>query len=175
MHEVGHAVDDARKIMGGDRAKDAGWDSLGTGSLSKKIAAHVGYDDDYIEDMLDDASSAPPKKAPKPPKGTSQTDWDKARVKAENFVKAIRVGKELWGDAAAAKAHAIAGRVYHEAYDGSWVGYNYAARSQGITGYQFRAPAEWFAELYAAFYSGKLNPKHTAAPWLHKLKAESNR
>ena len=53
------------------------------------------------------------------------------------------------------QCRAIAGRVYHEAYEGSWVGYNYAARSKGITGYQFRAPAEWFAELYAAYYSGK--------------------
>ena len=71
------------------------------------------------------------------------------------------------------KDRQIAGRVYHEAYEGTWVSYSYAARAQGITGYQFRAPAEWFAELYAAFHCEKLNPKHPATPWLRKLKAES--
>ena len=55
---------------------------------------------------------------------------------------------------------------------GSWVSYKLAARSQGITGYQFRSPMEWFAELYAAYFSKKLNPKHPAAAWLGKLKAE---
>ena len=69
--------------------------------------------------------------------------------------------------------NAIGDRVYHEAYAGSWVSYRLAARAQGITGYQFRAPAEWFAELYAAFWSKKLNPKHPAAAWLKSLKADS--
>lgn len=173
MHEVGHAVDDARNIMSGERAKDAGWDTPGTGHIAEKIAAHLGYDADYIEHMLDDANSTPPKKKPKVPDGKKEADWEAARGKAEAWVQAIRVGKELWENAAGAKAHAIDGRVYHEAYAGHWVSYKYAARSQGITGYQFRAPAEWFAELYAAYYSGKLNPKHTAAPWLHKMRAES--
>ncbi|MBX3608196.1 MAG: hypothetical protein KF788_23185, partial [Piscinibacter sp.] len=173
MHEVGHAVDDARDIMKGDRAKDAGWDTPGTGHIAEKIAKHLGYDAGYIEDMLDDANSNPPKKKPGVPDGKKKEDWDAARVKAEAWVKAIRVGQELWDNAAGSKAHAIDGRVYHEAYAGHWVSYKYAARSQGITGYQFRAPAEWFAELYAAYYSGKLNPKHTAASWLHAMRAES--
>ncbi|HEX7435384.1 MAG TPA: hypothetical protein VF308_01645 [Caldimonas sp.] len=173
MHEVGHAVDDARNIMSGGRDKDAAWDTHGTGAVAKKIAAQVHYDADYIESMLDDKASTPPKKKPKLPQGWKQVDWDKARGDAEAWVKAIRVGQKLWDNAAGSKDHAIGGRVYHEAYDDTWVSYSYAARSQGITGYQFRAPAEWFAELYAAFHSGKLNPKHPAAPWLRKIKAES--
>ena len=48
------------------------------------------------------------------------------------------------------------------------------ARAQGVTGYQFRSPAEWFAELYAAYFMKKMNPKHPAAVWLDKLKAEAN-
>ena len=173
LHEVGHAVDDARGVMSGGRDKDAGWDTHGTGAVAKKISAQVHFDVDYIEDMLDDKASTPPKHKPKLPKGWKQADWDKARDKAEKWVTAIRVDKKLWDDAAGAKAHSIDGYVYHEAYDGQWVSYRYAARAQGVTGYQFRAPAEWFAELYATFHTGKLNPKHPAAPWLQKLKAES--
>jgi len=50
-----------------------------------------------------------------------------------------------------------------------WVGYLADARKQGLTGYQFRAPAEWFAELYAGFRSGKLRDDHPAMDWLKKL------
>lgn len=174
LHEVGHAVDDARGIMSGERGNDAGWVSPGTGTIAEKIAAKVGYDKAYIEKMLDDKSSTPPNKAPKPPEGTSQADWDKARVEAEAWVRDIRVGNKPWGNAAMAKRRTTAdGIVYHEGYEGLWVGYKYAARAQGITGYQFRAPAEWFAELYAAYHMHKLNPSHPASKWLAKLKAES--
>ena len=40
---------------------------------------------------------------------------------------------------------------------------------EGLTGYQFRAPGEWFAELYAGFKSKKLGAKHPANDWLKKL------
>jgi hypothetical protein len=174
LHEVGHAVDDARNIMGGERASDAGWVTPGTGTIAEKIAVKVGYDKSYIEKMLDDKSSTPPKKAPEPPEGTSQVDWDKARAEAEAWVKDIRVGKDPWDNAAVAKRRTTAdGMVYHEGYEGRWVGYRYSARAQGITGYQFRAPGEWFAELYAAYHMHKLNPSHPASKWLAKLKAES--
>ena len=174
LHEVGHAVDDARNIMSGGRAKDAGWTTPGTGTIAEKIAAEVHYDKNYIETMLDDKSSNPPKKTPKAPKGGDENVWKTARDDAEAWVRDIRFGKELWDNAAVSKQRTTAdGMVYHEAYDGVWVGYRYAARAQGITGYQFRAPAEWFAELYAAFHMKKLNPKHPAAQWLGKLKAQS--
>ena len=67
---------------------------------------------------------------------------------------------------------AIGGRVYHEAYpsgDNQWVSYNLDARKKGITGYQFRAPGEWFAELYAAYYSGKLKDSHPYIDWLKQF------
>jgi hypothetical protein len=59
--------------------------------------------------------------------------------------------------------------VYHEAYARNWVGYLHAARLKGLTGYQFRAPGEWFAELYAGFRSNKLGPDHPAREWLTTL------
>ena len=43
------------------------------------------------------------------------------------------------------------------------------ARSQGITRYQFRAPGEWFAEIYAAFYMGQLKHSNPHNKWLREL------
>jgi nucleoid-associated protein YgaU len=49
----------------------------------------------------------------------------------------------------------VNGRVFHKAYDwGKWVSFDRSARpTYGISGYQWRAPGEWFAEVYACFYS----------------------
>lgn len=43
-------------------------------------------------------------------------------------------------------------------------------QAKGITSYQFRAPGEWFAELYAAYFSGKHKKDHPYASWLKPLK-----
>jgi hypothetical protein len=44
-------------------------------------------------------------------------------------------------------------RVYHESYAWpQWVSYKHAARAKKMSTYQFRAPGEWFAEAYAAYY-----------------------
>lgn len=59
---------------------------------------------------------------------------------------------ELWDDDDACAAAAVGGRVYQQAYAQVWVSYNLEARSKKLSGYQFRAPGEWFAELYACFY-----------------------
>jgi hypothetical protein len=63
----------------------------------------------------------------------------------------------------------IGTRIYHEAYARHWVSYVAAARAKGLTGYQFRAPGEWFAELYAGWKTKKLGPRHPALDWLTKL------
>ena len=49
----------------------------------------------------------------------------------------------------------VGSRTFHKAYSsGRWVSYESAARlSFGISGYQWRAPGEWFAEAYACYYS----------------------
>jgi hypothetical protein len=43
--------------------------------------------------------------------------------------------------------------VYHESYTSTrWVRYRGEARNWKVSTYQFRAPGEWFAEAYAAYY-----------------------
>ncbi len=59
----------------------------------------------------------------------------------------------------------IDGRFYARV-DNNWRSYRAAARSKGVSQYQFKAPAEWFAELYAAYQMKKLPDSHPDAKWL---------
>ncbi|WP_127996263.1 hypothetical protein [Piscinibacter defluvii] len=61
--------------------------------------------------------------------------------------------------------YVIGGRFYGRV-DGSWRSYRVAARSKGVSQYQFKAPAEWFAELYAAYQMKALPDSHPDAKWL---------
>ncbi|MGZ5238935.1 MAG: hypothetical protein ACXWCN_02350 [Caldimonas sp.] len=174
LHEVGHAVDDVKGIMKGGRNRDAGWKDHTASDIAGIAADHFKYDRAYLEVVTASKKGTPPAVKPAPPSGTKPEDWDLARQKAEDWIKSIREDAGIWWRGGECKRTALGGRVYHEAYAdwGSWVSYNLSARSQGVTGYQFRSPMEWFAELYATFYSQKMNPKHPAAAWLAKLKAE---
>ena len=170
IHEVGHAVDDAKKYMKSATFKAyAGWEKHTSDDVAAKVAAHFDYDLDYVKATLADKKSKAP---PAPPTRSDRTDadWDAARKKVDAWCQSVRVSNALWNQAGLSKQHAINGRVYHEAYDGDWVSYLFSARAQGITGYQFRAPGEWFAELYAAYFSKKLKKSHPATAWLKTLK-----
>jgi hypothetical protein len=171
LHEVGHAIDDKQHFMdrrAGDAAFGA-WQTHGgdVAPVAKavaqacKIAGAAG--EAYISAYLVGAKSPPPV-AP-----AGRADWADAVKAAETWCDAIRVGKELWESGSGAHDRAVDGRVYHEAYGGVWVSYDLAARTKGITGYQFRAPGEWFSELYAAFHSKKLKPSHPAVAWLQTV------
>lgn len=172
LHEVGHAVDDDNTFMDTHMAGAAygGWEDYGSdpSTPARVAAAHFKYDEAYIKAVLQGGTPAAP-----PPQGTvSQTDWDAIKVKVDEWCAKV-MGLRLWWDGSGSKAVAINGRVYQLAYDTpKWVSYLLAARSKGIHGYQFRAPGEWFAELYAAYYSGMLKPEHPSVKdWLpSKLK-----
>jgi hypothetical protein len=43
-------------------------------------------------------------------------------------------------------------RNFQEAYEKDWVSYDQRAWVRKVSPYQFRAPGEWFAEAYAAYY-----------------------
>jgi hypothetical protein len=46
----------------------------------------------------------------------------------------------------------LGGRIYQESYGSRWSAYDQTARAKKVSEYQFRAPGEWFAEAYAAYY-----------------------
>jgi hypothetical protein len=49
----------------------------------------------------------------------------------------------------------VDGRVYQRDHYKSYVSYEYAARINAVSNYQFSSPGEWFAEAYTAFYDPK--------------------
>lgn len=173
LHEAGHAEDDAAKFMEKRFGNEAfgGWKVDNTpDAAATAAAAHFKYDRATILAMLKAKGSPLPPVLPKPPKGVDQAEWDKRRDDAAKWCQSVRVEIGLWWKAGLSKQVAINGRVYQEGYDNYWVSYSYAARSQGLTGYQFRSHMEWFAELYAGFFSKKLKPNHPAAAWLQQFK-----
>ena len=171
IHEVGHAVDDDSGFMDkGGGSAHAGWQEHSADEVAAIVAAHFGYDEGYVKATLATKNSTPP--APvKPPVPAKKAEWEAAQKKVDAWCQSVREGNGLWWKAGLSKQHAIGTRVYHEAYEGRpWVSYLYAARAQGITGYQFRAPGEWFAELYAAYFAKRLKKSHPAVAWLKTFK-----
>ena len=113
-----------------------------------------------------------PKHAP-----VTNLDWSAlARDEAVTHCAAIRMsrGDGLWSrGAAAAGRYALKDkRLYFESYKGDWTSYQIDARKKGVSSYQFRAPAEWFAEIYATYYLGKLPTANPLYTWLESQEAE---
>lgn len=172
LHEVGHAVDDHKGFMAG-RGKEAAFGNwrVYQGDLTKiaeKVKGRFGYDLQYIKDKL---NLQAPADAPLPSDNSkTPQQWAKEKADVDKWC-ALTCKEGLWWNGAGSKEAAIDGKVYQIAYANQkkWVRYDYDARKQGIHGYQFRAPGEWFAELYAAHFCGKLNQSHPAAAWLKTL------
>lgn len=174
LHEAGHAVDDQRSFMTGvaGNAAYGDWQEHGGNvtPVAQAIAGHYGFAEAtaYVAQYISDAGGtlAPPEC----PETVDPEVWEQRRRQVCAHVDMARAGNNPWASAAIAGKLNIGGRVYHESYDtGSWNSYAFAARKQAITGYQFRAPGEWFSELYAAYHSKKLKDQHPAVTWLKTL------
>jgi len=99
-------------------------------------------------------------------------DWKAlAKHKAVEWFSHVKIAGEdsgLWDSDSNTKKYAVGSRVYQEAYGNQWWSYEIGARGTLVSTYQFRAPGEWFAECYAAYFVGKLPDKHPVAAWLRK-------
>ena len=188
LHEVGHAVDEDKGFMDG-KVGDANYGGWRTHNVAE-VAAAVGDGKAFFADFarlprafLQAYLEAVLRKQAVDAAGVTgklgqgdRPDWKAlkkhAAVECAENIRLKSSDSGLWdrGNGAAAK-YAINGTVYQEAYDGKWVSYALAARGQILCDYQFRSPAEWFAEPYAAFFLGKLKPSH---PLHAMLKADKD-
>lgn len=172
LHEVGHAVDDKKRFMNGKSGDSnfGGWQVHGRDvvPVAEAVAKFTKFNTpEGLKYLIAYLMGGKPV-APVVP--TLRTlDWATCQAEAEAWCDEIRVDKQLWDNEGASAAHEVDGRVYHEAYNNTWVSYELAARTKGITGYQFRAPGEWLSELYAAYHCKKLKPSHPAISWLATL------
>lgn len=87
-------------------------------------------------------------------------EWGRAVIEKGTY------GGLYWGGDAAAQKYSVGGRIYQESYPDKWWSYSLAARGTAVSEYQFRAPGEWFAEAYSAFYEERLPTSHPLHGWL---------
>ena len=170
LHEIGHSLDDANNFMRSKGRDDeyGGWVEYGAKiePIAVAVAAWAHYDKSaaqkqYVVDLILGNQ-------PQVPAGLDK-DATKALAEVQRWHKTATT-PEVWKDEAATKSMCIGERIYQMPYPDEWVSYKVAARRRGLTGFQFKAPGEWFAELYAGYKSGKLKPSHPALKWLSKIK-----
>jgi hypothetical protein len=172
-HEVAHGIDDEQGFMArnGHLEEYGGWTNYGASvqPIADAIGADARYaafyktaeQRQYVLDKLLNKPVTAPIAAPLSPE-------DVARQAFDNWYS-IATSANVYRRQADCDAIKLDKHVYHEAYSRVWVRYLAAARSKALTGYQFRAPGEWFSELYAGYRSGKLKDTHPAMKWLKKL------
>ena len=160
LHEVGHAVDDKLGFMKKHGERLAGWKVYGAdvAEPARAIADKFGFDADYVAEYMLNAQG---RDLPIPdPANCDAEEWRRRMEECRIFVDRARVGNKPWSSASIAAACAIGKHTYVESYEGNWARYLTEQRQYAVSGYQFRAPGEWFSELYAAFHSGRLNDNH---------------
>src|SRR5262249_19243834 len=109
LHEVAHAVDDKKNVMGGKGGNAyADWQSHKVDHVRTVAVSALKYDKAYIQAPLE---GSPPDTPPDPPAGVDAAKWEEQRLKADAWCAAVVVGNELWEKAAQAEASAIGSRV----------------------------------------------------------------
>ena len=160
LHEVGHAVDDKLQFMKRKGHALAGWTEYGgnVDEPAREIAGEFGFDPSYVAEYM---MSSQGRELPVPaPVGCPPDEWRRRMTECRMFVDRARTGNKPWSSASIANACAIGQYTYVESYEKRWARYLTSERKLGVSGYQFRAPGEWFSELYAAYHSDRLNDAH---------------
>lgn len=170
LHEIGHAVDDRLGFMNARMGQAAfgGWQVYtDLTPIAQAVAAAKNFDEGFVRQLINGQEPAPVVMPVDYPGGEAK--WAKARQAVLDWHQLATQG-EIWYSFADSKKAAIGDDVYQEAYANNWVSYKLAERAKGVTGYQWRAPGEWFAEVYMCWHGGKLDKaKHPFKDWLNAL------
>jgi hypothetical protein len=158
LHELGHSVDARWGVMA-QSAKPScgGWDNPGVDKvaavLTTELISEVGNDLAAATKILQDAVNAALTSSKiEVPEALAATSHGKAIEKFLTRCRDLRADKTPWD-----RPWEIgkSDRCYHESVAGQWVSYSNKSRTSSnmtVSKYQWRAPAEWFAELYAFTY-----------------------
>ncbi len=195
LHEIGHAVDAKYRVMA-KNMQNAGcgkWEietedkvvaallkdlkaSAGTALKASdnalKALLRTALTKGAVQDPNTKAVSVTETQDSEKPGTMDPTEWGFVKAQLNKAVK-IRSNNWPWGKGSTVT---LDSRAYHESYDGEWVSYDPNARTgTEVRDYQFRAPAEWFAELYAYTWFKKTKPPasvdKTAAKYMYSAKA----
>ena len=165
LHEMAHALQDADKTLGTDGQAD--WREHNEHEVADAVATHFSHPD-ITKAVVLARMKAPTRDPGEAPKGTRML---------EKWVAATKATSKPWANGAATMKQARDGglrlgdRIYHN-YDAKapvWCSYLASAREHGVSGYQFKAKGEWFAELYTAYAFQLMKPSHPDSPWLDKI------
>ncbi|MGZ5268627.1 MAG: hypothetical protein ACXWCC_17740, partial [Caldimonas sp.] len=146
LHELAHSIDDAKNYMAvkGKDPDHGGWIAVGGNveMIVEAVIKETGFGNSaeerqYVLDSILRNPAVPP----------ATFKGDKARF--DSFVAAAQTDN-VWDSQTLTDQATLGKRVFHEGYPNTWFSYLADARKRGITSYQFRAPGEWFSELYAA-------------------------
>ncbi len=147
LHEVGHSVDDKYRLMTKNASPSCGgWQEETLETVTAAfVDSYTGKKFANLDRCVGTALSTGNSPSPTDLKGCG--DLTNILAVVDQCFK-IRVGKTPWKKE---QTVTIGERSYHESYPGKWVSYLAASRSgmEEVRDYQWRAPGEWFAELYA--------------------------
>lgn len=168
LHEIGHAVDNRKNIMDSHQtqATNGGWEEyLEPDKVVGRIMALGGSGE------TDRADLTAVLKGEKSAAAVATARKVKASALPKSFAMAERCAPErgAWADERGAMAAvALQGRVFHRVSGNHYASFLVASKAQAVSHYQFRAPGEWFAELYAWEFSGKLDG-HPLQGWVKRM------
>ena len=156
LHEIGHAVDAKNTFMTQNEGTSTlgDWKSVKLNDVVQIVATDTAAGlnpQPPAEDvaklvrrfLLTGKLDRPP--SAEAPLGALLNVWDALTQKLNGYKDiSIKAGKP-WEKPVPMSDK----RNYHEGYAGIWVSYATSERDNSVSQYQWRAPGEWFAELYA--------------------------